>query len=177
MGSKVKVTDILKSAFLIDLDVLLVFCNFGQMRSMFVSNDHTKYTILKIEQRIQYKLISFTYKILIISQPTDLHNLISLQSDNNTCSSDVFTLARPSPASSLNITDRSLPCLISGINFHFRFVNQFQLFMLTSIHPSVLHFLHPSPLHSSTLNSRVTFLVNLFHHRSRTVDTSDWLLG
>ena len=33
---------------------------------------------LKIEQRIQYKLISLTYKILTTSQPTYLHNLISL---------------------------------------------------------------------------------------------------
>ena len=39
----------------------------------------------------------------------------------------------------------SMPRLISGINFHFHFVNQFHLFMLTSIHPSLLHFPHPSP--------------------------------
>ena len=42
----------------------------------------------------------------------------------------------------------SMPPLISGINFHFHFVNQFHLFMLTLIHPSVLHSPHPSPLHS-----------------------------
>ena len=36
-----------------------------------------------------------------------IHNLISLQTDNNTRSSDVVTLARPSAASSLKITDRS----------------------------------------------------------------------
>ena len=41
----------------------------------------------------------------------------------------------------------SMPRLISGINFHFHFVNQFHRFMLTSIHP-VLHSPHPSPLHS-----------------------------
>ena len=62
---------------------------------------------LKIEQLIQYKLISLTYKILTISQPPYLHNLISLQTDNNTRSSDVVTLARPSPASSVKVTDRS----------------------------------------------------------------------
>ena len=62
---------------------------------------------LKIEQRIQYKLISLTYKVLTTSQPTYLHNLISLQTDNNTRSSDVVTLARPSPTSSLKVTDRS----------------------------------------------------------------------
>ena len=61
---------------------------------------------LKIEQHIPYKLISLTYKILTTSQPTYLHNLICLQTDNNTRSSDVVTLARPSPASSLKVTDR-----------------------------------------------------------------------
>ena len=67
----------------------------------------------------------------------------------------------------------SMPRLISGIIFHFHFVNQFHLFMLTSIHPSVLHSPHPSPLHSFTLNSKLTFLVNLFPHRSLTIDTSN----
>ena len=66
-------------------------------------------------------------------------------------------------------------CIISGINFHFHFVNQFHFFMLTSIHPSLLHFPHPSPLHSFTLNSKLTFLINLFRHRSLTIDISDWL--
>ena len=65
----------------------------------------------------------------------------------------------------------SMPRLISGINFHFHFVNQFHLFMLTSIHPSVLHFPHASPLHSFTLKSKITFLVNPFRHRSLTIDT------
>ena len=69
----------------------------------------------------------------------------------------------------------SMPHLISGINFHFHFVNQFHLFMLTSINPSVLHFPHPSPLHSFTLNSKLTFSVNPFYHRSLTIDTPDWL--
>ena len=45
--------------------------------------------------------------------------------------------------------------------------------MLTSIHPSVLHFPHPSPLHSFTINSKQTFLLNLFPHKSLTIDTSD----
>jgi len=46
---------------------------------------------LKIDERIQYKLISLTYKVYTISQPTYLRiprNLISLQTDNNTRSSD-----------------------------------------------------------------------------------------
>ena len=54
-------------------------------------------------------------------------------------------------------------------------VNQFHIFMLTPIHPSLLHFPHPSLPHSFTLNSKLTFLVNLFRHRSLTIDISDWL--
>ena len=45
-----------------------------------------------------------------------------------------------------------------------------------TFHPSVLHFPHTSPLHSFTLNSKLTFMVNLFHHRSLTIDISNWLL-
>ena len=85
------------------------------------------------------------------------------------------TLLKSAAYLSSQIALFSMPRLISGINFHFYFVNQFHLFMLTSIHPSVLHSPHPSPLHSVTLNSKLTFLVNLFPHRSLTIDTSDWL--
>ena len=61
-------------------------------------------SLAKIDEHIQHTLISLTYKVLTTSQPTYLHNLISLQTDNNTRSSDVVTLARPSPASSLKVT-------------------------------------------------------------------------
>ena len=50
---------------------------------------------------------------------------------------------------------------------------QFHFFMLISTHPSLLHFPHPSPLHFFTLNSKLTFLVNPFRHRSLTVYTPD----
>ena len=50
----------------------------------------------------------------------------------------------------------SMPRLIAGINFLFDLVNQFHLFIRISIHPS----LHPSSLHSFTLNSKLTFSVN-----------------
>jgi len=33
---------------------------------------------LKINERIEYKLLSFTYKVLTTSQPDYLHNLISV---------------------------------------------------------------------------------------------------
>jgi len=44
---------------------------------------------LKIKERIEYKLLSLTYKILTTSQSTYLHNLVSLQSPRGTRSSSV----------------------------------------------------------------------------------------
>ena len=61
---------------------------------------------LKINERIEYKLLSLTYKVLTTSQPDYLHNLISVQSTDRTRSSSVVTLARPSVSSSLQITNR-----------------------------------------------------------------------
>ena len=105
-----------------------------------------------------------------------------------------FTAAQPAltPWSPLfNLFEQSLQWL------WWHSVNQFHLFMPISIHPSLLHFLHPSPLHSFTLNSKLTFLLNPFCHRfmlnaclcarykflycyyyyyrSVTTDTQDWL--
>jgi len=51
---------------------------------------------LKINERIEYKLLSLTYKVLTTSQPDYLHNLISVQSTGRTRSSSVVSLARPS---------------------------------------------------------------------------------
>ena len=62
---------------------------------------------LKINERIEYKLLSLTYKVLTTSQPDYLHNLISVQSTGRTRSSSLVTLARPPVSSSLQITNRS----------------------------------------------------------------------
>ena len=62
---------------------------------------------LKIDERIEYKLLSLTYNVLTTSQPSYLHNLISLQPPRCTCTSSVVTLARPQASSSLKITNRS----------------------------------------------------------------------
>ena len=61
---------------------------------------------LKIIERIEYKLLSLTYKVLTTSQPDYLHNLISVHSSGRIRSSSVVTLARPSVSSSLQITNR-----------------------------------------------------------------------
>jgi len=63
--------------------------------------------VLKVNERIEYKLLSLTYKILTTAQPSYLHNLISLQPPRSTLSSPVVTLSRPPTISSLKITDRS----------------------------------------------------------------------
>ena len=112
---------------------------------------------LKIEQRIQYKLISLTYKVLTTSQPIYLHNLISLQSDNNTRSSDVVTFARPSLTSSLKITDRSFqyasPHLCNKLPF--------------SLHESVSPpYAYLNPSFSSPLSPSIT--PSLFHCKLKT---------
>ena len=61
---------------------------------------------LKINQSIEYKLLSLIYKALTTAQPTYLHSLLSDQPPRATCSSSVVTLSRP-PTSSLRITNRS----------------------------------------------------------------------
>jgi len=55
----------------------------------------------------EYELLSLTYKALTTTQPSYLHNLITVQPSRSTCSSSLVTLARPSTSSSLCITDRS----------------------------------------------------------------------
>ena len=62
---------------------------------------------LKITERMEYKLLSLTYKVLTTTQPSNLHNIISVQLFRSTRSSSFVTLARPSTSSSPHITDRS----------------------------------------------------------------------
>ena len=62
---------------------------------------------LKINERIEYKLLSLTYKVLTTTQPSYLYNLVTVQPPRSTPSSSLVTLTRPSTSSSLRITDRS----------------------------------------------------------------------
>jgi len=62
---------------------------------------------LKINERIKYKLLSLTYKVLTTHQPQYLHDWISVEPCHNTRSSSMVTLARPPTHSSLKITNRS----------------------------------------------------------------------
>ena len=76
---------------------------------------------LRITERIEYKLLSLTYKVLTTTQPPYLHKLISTQRPRSTRSSSVVTLARPASSSSLKITDRffpyASPCLWNQLPF------------------------------------------------------------
>ena len=62
---------------------------------------------LKINERIEYKLLSLTYKALTTAQPTYLHSLISVQPLVLFAPHLVVTLSRPPTSSSLRITNRS----------------------------------------------------------------------
>ena len=62
---------------------------------------------LKIEQRIQYKIISITYNTLQSKKPCYLNNVLNLHSNRCTRSSDVVTLQRPSVISRLKLINRS----------------------------------------------------------------------
>jgi len=74
---------------------------------------------LRITERIEYKLLSLTYKVLTTTQPPYLHNHISTQHPRSTRSLSFVTLARPLSSSSLKTTDRSFcyasPCLFNQL--------------------------------------------------------------
>ena len=78
---------------------------------------------LNINERIQYKVLSLTYKTLSSSRPAYLHSLVSLNHSRSTRSS-LVTLNRPSNPSHLQITKRSFyhtaPALWNRLPSEFR---------------------------------------------------------
>ena len=112
-----------------------------------------RYRQVGICARLVVDSCTLTYKILTTSQPTYLHNLICLQIENNTRSSDVVTLARPSPASSLKITDRSFqyasPHLWNQLPFLLREpVSPLYAYLNPSFSSPLSPFITPSLFHS-----------------------------
>jgi len=124
---------------------------------------------LRITERIEYKLLSLTYKVLTTTQPTYLHKLISVQRPRSTRSSSVVTLVRPPSSSSLKITDRSFhyasPCLWNWLTLSQRQPHSGTISSISyspipspitssssdsplciSITPSVYHFTNPTPV-------------------------------
>ena len=79
---------------------------------------------LKITKRIQYKILSHTYKSLQFKQPSSILDLLKIQPTHSTRSSAVVTLQRPSNPSRFKITDRSFyhqaPALWNSLPQHLR---------------------------------------------------------
>ena len=77
---------------------------------------------LKITQRIQYKILSLTYKSLQYNKPSSISDLLTIQPTRSTRSSAVVTLQRPSNPSRLKISDRSFyfqaPALWNALPHH-----------------------------------------------------------
>ena len=62
---------------------------------------------LKVQERIHYKIISITYKLLQSSSPHYLRELITIQPSRSTRSSSLVTLLYPPIHSRLKVTNRS----------------------------------------------------------------------
>ena len=62
---------------------------------------------LKIEQRIQYKIISITHNLLHSATPSHLYRLLNIQPTYPTHSSNCVCLAHPKLTSRLKFSDRS----------------------------------------------------------------------
>ena len=80
-----------------------------KLRSFIISLPYLNRLIhwLNINQRIQYKVLSLTYKTLSSSRPAYLHSLVTLNRARSTRSSSLVTLNRPSNPSYFQITKRS----------------------------------------------------------------------
>ena len=121
---------------------------------------------LKVKERIEYKLLCLTYKVLTTSQPTYLSKLVTVQFSRSTRSSSVVTISRPPTSSSLN-TNRSFqhaaPCLCLWYKLPHSFRESHP-------HPGLSPSPYPtrvgSTLSSPTLSPSITF--SLFHSRLKT---------
>ena len=120
---------------------------------------------LKINERIKYKLLYLTYKVLITHQPQYLHDSTSVQPCHNTRSSSMVSLARLPIRSSLKITNRSsryaAPSLWNELSTDLREPRQTQ-----SPSPITYGSSSPSPSSLSPLASSLTRSV--FHSELKT---------
>jgi len=116
---------------------------------------------LRITERIEYKLLSLTYKVLTTTQPPYLHKLISTQRPRSTRSSSVVTLARPPTSSYMKINDRSFLyasfclCATSSSTFD----SPIRLPVTSSSDSPLCTFITPSLFHSWIK----TYLVHKFY--------------
>ena len=115
---------------------------------------------LKITERIEYKFISFTYKVLTTTQPLYLHNLITVQPPRNTRASSLVTLARPSTSSSFRYAS---PRVRNQLPASFR---QPRTNLSNSASPSSLSGTSSISFIDSSLSS--SSIPSLFHSRLKT---------
>ena len=87
---------------------------------------------LKVEQRIQYKIISITHNLLHITEPKYLHRLINIKPPSRTRSSDHLCLCLPPVSTRFKFADRSFR------NSSFRLWNSLPL-NLRSFAPDTLY--------------------------------------
>jgi len=110
---------------------------------------------IKLQERIEYKVISTTYKLLQSSSPHYMRDLITVQPSRSTQSSALVTLFQPSVDSSLKITNRSYQYAVAYLTCETRFLLLF-VFLISSIRhhlPALLH------RHTLILDCLLTFLV------------------
>ena len=124
---------------------------------------------LKIKQRIDYKIFSLTYKVLTTTQPSYLYNLIFLQRNRGTRSSNVVTLCRSPSSSSLKVNNRSFrhasPCLWNQLPKELRLPADHEDLSLLSDLAHVSSSFPPSPLSPSITPSLLYYRLktHLFH--------------
>ena len=123
---------------------------------------------IKVKERIEYKFLSLTYKVLTTSQPMHLFKLVSVQSPRSTRSSSVVTISRPPTSSSLKITNRSFqhaaPRLWNKLPHSFRNLIYILVFhLLTTLHTLDPHCHHHCFHHQSL---RLFFTPDLKHTSS-----------
>ena len=123
---------------------------------------------LRITERIEYRLLSLTYKALTITQPPYLHNLISAQRPRSTRSSSVVTCSATFIILS-KITDHSIryasTCLWNQLPLSLR---QPHCGTSSSISGWTHLLLHPSFFSFSVSPLRTSITPSLFHSRLKT---------
>ena len=124
---------------------------------------------LKVNERIEYKLLSLTYKVLqllnlAISATLSLFNLLAVPAPHLL---SLFLARQPSRPSKSQIVHLDMHHLVFGINFQ---IHSVSLTVLDSIHLSTHlchhpHSRHPSLLHSFTPVLKPAFSTNTFQRR------------
>jgi len=111
---------------------------------------------LKVNERIEYKLLSLTYKVLTTSQPSYLNNLISVQPPRSTRSSHVVTFLAHQPSrhlkSQIAHSDMHQPiCAINSRILSVSLASHVSTHLLIHLSAHLYyhhHYHHPSLFHS-----------------------------